>query len=97
MMPTGAVVARRPADAVPGDVHDPLLGRHARDRLLHERVLQLVAADLAQRQIQTGSGQPRAHRKSDLLILLHAVEENTGAGAGVNDGHAAVLDSAMRC
>ncbi len=44
-------IARCPADAVPGDVHDPLLGRHARDSLLHERVLQLVAADPAQRQV----------------------------------------------
>jgi hypothetical protein len=32
-------------------VHDPLLCRHARDGLLHERVLQLAAADLAQRQV----------------------------------------------
>ena len=81
--PGGRSIAKAGRAADPCDVHDPLLCRHSRDRLLHERVLQLVAADLAECQVQPGGGQPRAYGKSDLLVLHHG-SKRARASRGVS-------------
>ena len=62
---------RRLAEIIPGNVDERLRGRNPRDGFLHERVLELAGADLAQRKVQAVVVQDRARWQPISLNFKH--------------------------